>query len=144
MSLPEKEPWGGLVEHKIRQAQARGEFEGLPGQGRPLNLPPENPYEGSWRLAFKLLKDANLLPRWLHLDIEARELRGQARARLNSVMDRAGSASEFETETAALKQLVQQANRLITARNQAVPGALPPLALLPWPADPSPDREVTA
>jgi len=51
-----------LVESRIRDAQARGEFDGLPGSGRPLpdedlaGVPPE------LRVAVRILKNAGCVP----------------------------------------------------------------------------------
>jgi hypothetical protein len=51
-----------LVESRIRDAQARGEFDGLPGSGRPLpdedltGVPPE------LRVAHRILKNAGCVP----------------------------------------------------------------------------------
>lgn len=56
--------WRRLAEERIRQAQAEGAFEGLP-RGKPL--PPEEPYFGppEWRLAYKVLRNNNMVPFWL-------------------------------------------------------------------------------
>ncbi len=65
--------WGELVERKIREAIARGEFEDLPGKGKPVHIEeyPFTPPE--WRLAFKILADAGFVPDWIALDREIRE-----------------------------------------------------------------------
>jgi len=65
--------WGELVEQKIQEAMAKGEFENLPGRGQPLRLEeyPFTPPE--WRLAYKILADAGFAPDWIELDKEIRE-----------------------------------------------------------------------
>jgi len=65
--------WGEIVEQKIREAIARGEFDDLPGQGKPVRIEeyPFTPPE--WRLAFKILADAGFAPDWIELDKEIRE-----------------------------------------------------------------------
>lgn len=40
------QPWESPVDRAIREAQERGEFDNLPGQGRPL--PPINPHDADW------------------------------------------------------------------------------------------------
>ncbi len=40
------QPWESPVDRAIREAQERGEFDNLPGQGRPL--PPINPHDPDW------------------------------------------------------------------------------------------------
>jgi len=65
--------WGEIVEQKIREAIACGEFDDLPGKGKPIHLEdyPHTPPE--WRLAFKVLADAGFVPDWIALDKEIRE-----------------------------------------------------------------------
>lgn len=64
--------WHLLAERRILAAMERGEFDNLPGRGRPLpwreNLlvPPE------WRLAFDLLERAGLAPDWIMRQAEIR------------------------------------------------------------------------
>ncbi len=60
------------IEKQIRQAIERGEFDHLPGKGKPLDLS-ENPYTpADWRLAYKVLQDAGIAPDWIELDKEIR------------------------------------------------------------------------
>jgi hypothetical protein len=62
-----------LVESRIRDAQRRGEFAGLPGEGRPL---PDEDLSGvpdDLRVAYRILKNAGCVP----LEVDAlRELDG--------------------------------------------------------------------
>ena len=53
-----------LIEDMIEDGRRRGLFDDLSGSGQPLDLD-ENVYEGSARLANKLLKDNDLRPPWL-------------------------------------------------------------------------------
>ena len=53
-----------LIEDLIEDGRQRGLFDDLTGKGRPLELD-DNAYEGSARLANKLLKDNDLRPAWL-------------------------------------------------------------------------------
>ena len=63
------------IEKQIREAIERGDFDRLPGTGKPLDLG-ENPYTpADWRLAFKLLQDAGMAPDWIELDKEIRRER---------------------------------------------------------------------
>ncbi|WP_315910960.1 DnaJ family domain-containing protein [Xylanibacillus composti] len=56
-----------IVEEKIREAMEKGDFDQLPGSGKPLppddaaGVPPE------LRLGFKLLKNAGMLPEEMQL-----------------------------------------------------------------------------
>lgn len=54
-----------VIEQIIRQAIREGQFDNLPGEGKPLNLD-ENPFEDQgWKLAYKLLKDNQLTLPWI-------------------------------------------------------------------------------
>jgi len=56
-----------IAERKIREAMDRGEFDNLPGKGKPLppdgldNLPPD------MRMAYKILKNAGVIPEEVEL-----------------------------------------------------------------------------
>ena len=53
------------IDEQIRQAIERGEFDNLPGKGKPLDLN-ENPYEDpGWRLAYRLLKENGYTLPWI-------------------------------------------------------------------------------
>lgn len=63
-----------LAEKAIREAQERGEFDGLSGQGRPL---PEtgDPYmPETLRMAYKVLKNAGYIPKEIEDQREIRSL----------------------------------------------------------------------
>ena len=66
--------WESLTERIIREAQERGEFDDLPGHGRPLVVE-DNPYAGDMALAFHLLRNAGVAPPWVEADKDARRLR---------------------------------------------------------------------
>lgn len=60
------------VEEKIKEAQERGDFEALPGKGKPLDIS-ENPFlEPTLQMTYKLMKDAGFSPAWIELDKEIR------------------------------------------------------------------------
>ena len=51
-----------LVEQKIREAQACGEFDDLPGAGQPLDLSDDALIPEELRLAYRILKNAGFVP----------------------------------------------------------------------------------
>jgi hypothetical protein len=51
-----------LAERKIEEAIARGEFDGLPGAGRPLELEDDPLVPEELRAAYRILKNAGYLP----------------------------------------------------------------------------------
>ena len=58
-----------IIEERIRKAQEEGEFENLPGTGKPLSLDEPNVPE-ELRLAYKILKNAECLPPEIELKKE--------------------------------------------------------------------------
>ncbi|HEX2038080.1 MAG TPA: DUF1992 domain-containing protein [Chloroflexota bacterium] len=64
--------WESHVDLMIREAQARGEFDNLPGAGKPLQLE-ENPFGAEWQLAHRIAKNAGAAPLWVTLQAEIGE-----------------------------------------------------------------------
>ena len=62
-----------IVEERIKAAQRKGEFENLIGAGEPLKLDELNGVPEDLRLAYKLLKNADLLPPEIELKKEIRQ-----------------------------------------------------------------------
>lgn len=131
------------IEKQIRQAIERGEFDHLPGKGKPLDLS-ENPYTpADWRLAYKVLQDAGIAPDWIELDKEIRResdalrawLARQAqwqrdrRARLNvlsphqMIVERERLAQAREKTGAEYRARAAALNKLIDLYNLKAPTA---------------------
>lgn len=80
---PPPRDWVSAVDKAIREAQERGEFDNLAGQGRPLrwddeHVPPE------WRMASRILKNAGYAPAWIEDDKWIRSERKAVRQLLDS------------------------------------------------------------
>jgi DnaJ family protein C protein 28 len=53
------------MDEQIRQAMQRGDFDNLPGKGKPLNLN-ENPHaDPDWRIAYRILKENGFTLPWI-------------------------------------------------------------------------------
>ncbi len=61
--------WSDFVEQQIRDAMERGEFENLPGKGKPQELA-AYPGDPSMEMANKIVRDAGFVPAWLELERE--------------------------------------------------------------------------
>jgi DnaJ family protein C protein 28 len=138
----ERKDWESWIDEQIREAQARGAFDNLPGKGKRLDLTP-NPYAGDQELAFKILRDAGYAPEWIELDkairgkIErARSILAGARERhreaLASLADRSDSwavgerrrvASGWQQAVASFEREAAAINREIDELNLKVPGS---------------------
>ena len=51
-----------IVEERIRQSQKKGDFDGLHGEGEPLDLACDQHIPEDLRMAHKVLKNADMLP----------------------------------------------------------------------------------
>jgi len=61
--------WGDFIEQQIREAMDRGEFDNLPGRGKPQEF--AQPYgDPSMEMANKIVRDAGFAPAWLDLEKE--------------------------------------------------------------------------
>lgn len=109
------EPFESIVERKIREAQERGEFDDLPGAGKPLQL--GDPYDEDWWLASMLRREGvdreSALP-------SALALRKEAHALPESLL-------AVRTE-AAVREIVEDFNRRVRVdRLRPAVGPLPPV-----------------
>ena len=96
-----------IAERKIREAMARGEFDNLPGAGRPL---PEEDLSGvpeELRMAYKVLKNAGCLPPEVELRREIVALRDLVR-----------STEDDEERRKRLKELQFKLMKLEMLRNR--------------------------
>lgn len=66
-----------LVENKIREAMAKGEFDNLPGQGQPLDLTAYFNTPSDLRLGYAMLKGAMFVPPEVELRREIERLKEQ-------------------------------------------------------------------
>jgi len=64
-----------IAERRILEAMERGEFDGLPGKGKPLDLSDEPAVPDELRLAYKVMRNAGYLPPELELHKEIVRLR---------------------------------------------------------------------
>jgi hypothetical protein len=65
------------IEQKILAAQAKGEFENLPGAGQPINLEDDVFVPDDLKVAYRVLKNAGVQPAELTVYQEIKELRKQ-------------------------------------------------------------------
>ena len=119
-----------LVEKRIREAIEEGEFDNLPGKGRPVDLT-ENPFEDpDMRIVHKLLRNAGFAPAWIEerKDIEAqfalaRETLGRAWT-LYQPAGRSPSDAAWERNVIEFREKAAELNSRIKIYNLKVPAAV--------------------
>jgi hypothetical protein len=59
-----------IVEERIKKAQKKGDFDNLPGSGKPLDLQSDQHIPEDLRLPYKILKNADCVPEEISLQKE--------------------------------------------------------------------------
>jgi hypothetical protein len=119
--MPPRTPrqWESAVDKQIREAEERGDFDNLPGRGKPLPL---EDWDQDWGLAYHVLKQAGETLPWIALgqDIELAEARLQrmlreAPAVPPSELKRA--RERYLREAAALDKLLEEYAFIVPVRH---------------------------
>ncbi|WP_010095527.1 GNAT family N-acetyltransferase [Ornithinibacillus scapharcae] len=100
-------PYTDHMTEIIKRAEASGDFDDLPGKGKPLKLGPgyTNPSEAQ---LYKTMKDNHVLPKWIELANEIESLKEQLK----------------ELEGKERRKLVKEINKKIKVYNFACPPSL--------------------
>lgn len=64
-----------IAEQRIREAQSRGDFDNLPGSGKPLKLDDDSRIPEDLRMAYKMLKNAGFVPPEIQIKKEIKQTR---------------------------------------------------------------------
>jgi len=99
-----------LAESKIRAGMSRGEFDGLPGHGKPLAIEELSRVPAHLRMGFKLLRNAGCLPP----ELEAR----REVVRLGALIATAGDPAE-RARLSSLRAAAELRYRLLVERSRA-------------------------
>ena len=100
-----------MVERQIREAMERGEFEDLPGSGKPIDGI-DRPYDPGW-WAKEWIRRERLLD-------EARDLRREALAE-DRRLRAAGAAEEADRRLAEIDRELGRINRLLPPSDRVPP-----------------------
>lgn len=123
-----------VVDQLIEEAQERGDFDNLPGKGKPLNID-DNPFAGDMQMAYKMLKDNDFTLPWIHdrkrMQDEVDELRSKMSHQVQLfgpqviAMARGGQQALAERRWAALNSqwivAIEDINRRIKDVNYSIP-----------------------
>ncbi len=113
-----------IVDEKINRAMESGEFDNLPGKGKPLKLD-DNPHESeALRAAHHLLKNNDFTLPWIETWNEIEAERHRLHRELRAARDRfvpAGRKGAWELAQADFTGQVHALNRRILGYNLSVP-----------------------
>lgn len=112
-----------IAEDKIKAAMEGGEFDNLPGKGRPLHMD-DNPHEPEdWRIAFHILRNSGIRLPWMETAAEIDRELDAARQEAASALRHAASASEWRRQSARFREQIEALNRRIFNYNLQVPSS---------------------
>ena len=132
---------GDSIEDKIIDAMERGDFDNLPGFGKPFALENDRMVPQEYRLAYRIMRDNDVQPEWIALarEIEVRiqrardELSAAAedffaiqteladKTGLENVRRRLRSRDDRDAALAAFKDCIPEINKKIEMFNLKVP-----------------------
>src|SRR5579872_2750758 len=116
------------IEEQIHEAQARGDFDNLPGVGKPLNLD-NGSYAGDRALGYSLLKSNGYAPREVELSKEIRTTAERAETKLAKIRHqgqtlRTRRVSSFPSEkrafNASLEKALSEYERTLRSLNSKI------------------------
>ena len=99
-----------LIEEKIREAMEKGEYDDLPGKGKPLDLDAYFATPDDVRLAFSVLKSAGCLPVEVELQQEIESLKARLGV-CDDERERQSLRKEIDGKTLKLNLLMDGARR---------------------------------
>lgn len=100
------EAWESWVDRLIVEAQERGEFDDLPGHGKPLHLE-DAPFANGLEVGFGVLKNAGVAPYWIELEKAIRE----QTTRLDEILARARHLARERPELPAAEPVRKMTTR---------------------------------
>ncbi len=99
-----------LIEEKIKEAIEKGEFDNLPGKGKPIDLTAYFSTPEDVRLAYSVLKSAGCLPQEVELQKEIESLKERL-ARCNHEDECHAIRKEIESKMLKLNLLIDSNKR---------------------------------
>ena len=131
--------WGTYIDRQIRKAMEDGDFDNLPGEGKPLDLQEDENTPDEMRMAYKILRENDLAPDWIMqgrdidnktLDIlkRLRQAADAYRAAINAPSatgaTRAAAARSWQTVQAKLTASTAKLNQEISVYNLKIPSGV--------------------
>lgn len=113
-----------IADRRIQQAIDAGEFDNLPGMGKPLKDNEDNPFvPKEMRAAFKVLQNSGYAPDWMvlgqQIDDDIARMRARADRHFASIREQ---LQEIAGSPYAVKRLRQEIDRLNADHRRAAAG----------------------
>jgi len=124
MARPALPGFAQIVENRITEAIARGEFDNLPGAGKPLDLDDDLLIPEEERVAFRIMKNAGCVPPEVERLAELERLlanvgtdddKGDSARRLHALVMRLESEGRMATATRAWRDYEEAMARKMDA-----------------------------
>ena len=124
------------IDEQIQDAMRKGQFDNLPGAGKPLKMDDDSQTPEHLRMAHKLLKDNDLVPDWMmqgkeidatreHLIVEVRRASREYHGSLNDAdragADRAPIEQRWHAAVESLREAAKKHNSQVLSYNLKVP-----------------------
>jgi hypothetical protein len=125
----------GLIDQHVHAAEAAGQFQNLPGAGKPLQLDSDDHVPEDLRVGFRMLKNAGFAPPWVDLQRSIREQQDGLDRWLAQQNRRWAGLSQADRERlrAEHAQRLGELNKQIMNYNLTAPPVAGQLPLLqPW------------
>ena len=113
--------WESAVDRVIRQAMEEGEFNDLPGEGKPLDINDDPNTPPDLQLAYKIMRDNGIAPNWVSQGGELEAKQTGWRARLKAEYKRSGNPVNWESARAQLSEELDKLIRDILSYNLKLP-----------------------
>ena len=101
-----------LAEEHILAAQRRGEFDDLPGEGKPLQLDDDSAVPKELRVAYRILKNAGCLPPEQVLHNQITELEGLL-SRIHDDREQAAAGNRLQLLKTRMAMQGRESNLLL-------------------------------
>ena len=104
--------WETVVDTAIRKAMEAGEFNNLPGEGRPLDLSTDANVSSEMQLAYKIMKQNGIAPDWI---VEAKTLTAKTdswQSRLTNAHKNYRTSHHIDVWLSAREKLALDADKL--------------------------------
>ncbi|MBL8164671.1 MAG: DUF1992 domain-containing protein [Anaerolineae bacterium] len=124
--------WESLADRQIRKAMEEGEFDDLPGEGKPFVWDDDENTPEDLRMAYKIMRENDLAPAWI---MQGRELvekhekliqaaRKAVRVYKDALTDPVGyvqAEARYQKALALLREQAAKLNREIISYNLKLP-----------------------